>query len=111
MGFVECLYKTGVIQPFLHTKKKKKMPVQVRKKIIVIHSFDEFFFILQFSITGDFIESVFKLKWTNKTRDMNVNLIYLLGLGPGGSTSSGICSSVLGQKGEECDSSCGCESG
>lgn len=62
MGFVECLYKTGVIQPFLHTKKKKKMPVQVRKKIIVIHSFDEFFFILQFSITGDFIESVFKLK-------------------------------------------------
>ncbi|VDI51985.1 Hypothetical predicted protein [Mytilus galloprovincialis] len=42
---------------------------------------------------------------------MNVNLIYLLGLGPGGSTSSGICSSVLGQKGEECDSSCGCESG
>ncbi|XP_071125051.1 uncharacterized protein [Mytilus edulis] len=29
----------------------------------------------------------------------------------GGSTPSGICSSELGKKGEECDSSCGCESG
>ncbi|VDI48909.1 Hypothetical predicted protein [Mytilus galloprovincialis] len=29
----------------------------------------------------------------------------------GGSTSSGTCSSILGKKGDVCDSSCGCESG